>query len=171
MEDVFVGRMGGVHQGKERLGALTDWLLALRPPAPMTAADDDAAVRGKTLFQSEATGCTGCHTGAKYTNNKTVDVGTGGKLQVPSLVGVGYRAPLMHTGCAATLADRFNPNCGGKQHGHTDQLSTAEVSKTGGCSDPQPLLTRRSARGRVCRSLRRVAHGFLARSRSAIRIR
>jgi mono/diheme cytochrome c family protein len=128
MEDVFVGRMGGVHQGTARLGALTDWLFALRPPAPMTAADDDAAVRGKTLFQSEATGCTGCHTGAKYTNNKTVDVGTGGKLQVPSLVGVGYRAPLMHTGCAATLADRFNLDCGGKQHGHTAQLSTAEIS-------------------------------------------
>jgi mono/diheme cytochrome c family protein len=128
MEDVFVGRMGGVHQGTARLGALTDWLFALRPPAPMTAADDAAAVRGKTLFQSEATGCTGCHTGAKYTNNKTVDVGTGGKLQVPSLVGVGYRAPLMHTGCAATLADRFNPDCGGQQHGHTAQLSTAEIS-------------------------------------------
>jgi mono/diheme cytochrome c family protein len=128
MEDVFVGRMGGVHQGEGRLGALSDWLFALRPPAPIMAADDAAAVRGEQLFQSGATGCTGCHNGAKFTNNKTVDVGTGGKLQVPSLVGVGYRAPLMHTGCAATLAERFNPDCGGSQHGHTAQLSTAEIS-------------------------------------------
>jgi hypothetical protein len=128
MEDVFVGRMGGVHQGQARLGALSDWLFALRPPAPIMPADDAAAMRGKELFQSGATGCTGCHSGSKFTNNKTVDVGTGAKVQVPSLIGVGYRAPLMHTGCAATLADRFNPECGGSQHGHTAQLSTAEIS-------------------------------------------
>ena len=127
MEDVFVGRMGGVHQSTGRLDALTHWLFALRPPAPITDATSDAAVRGKALFEFAATGCASCHSGAKFTNNQTVDVGTGAKMQVPSLLGVGYRAPLMHTGCATTLKDRFDPACGGNKHGHTEQLQSAEL--------------------------------------------
>jgi mono/diheme cytochrome c family protein len=127
MEDVFVGRMGGVHQSSDRLNSLTHWLFALRPPASIGDSGSDAAVRGKELFQSAATGCTSCHAGAKLTNNQTVDVGTGGKLQVPSLIGVGYRAPLMHTGCAATLRDRFDPACGGRAHGHVEQLQPTQV--------------------------------------------
>jgi mono/diheme cytochrome c family protein len=129
MEDVFVGRMGGVHQSPNRLAALTDWVFALRPPAAITDADAPAAVRGKALFESSTTGCIGCHNGDRFTNNKTVDVGTGEKLQVPSLRGVGYRAPLMHTGCAATLKDRFDPACGGRQHGNTSQLQAAEIDE------------------------------------------
>jgi hypothetical protein len=127
MEDVFVGRMGGVHQSGARLDALTDWLFALRPPTPIVDATSEAAVRGKALFESAETGCTGCHAGAKLTNNKNWDVGTGGSMQVPSLLGVGYRAPLMHNGCAATLKDRFDPACGGSKHGHTDQLQGTQL--------------------------------------------
>jgi cytochrome c len=127
MEDVFVGRMGGVHQSGARLDALTDWLFALRPPTPIVEASADAAVRGKALFESAEAGCTTCHAGAKFTNNKNSDVGTGGSLQVPSLLGVGYRAPLMHTGCATTLKDRFDPACGGSKHGHTEQFKGAQL--------------------------------------------
>ena len=33
----------------------------------------------------------------------------------------------MHNGCAATLADRFTPECGGgDNHGHTSQLNPAQ---------------------------------------------
>jgi mono/diheme cytochrome c family protein len=126
MEDVFVGRMGGVHQNPPRLSALTRFLFSLQPPAAGTATDDPAAVRGKTLFERDA-GCASCHSGAKLTNNLSVDVGTGGKLQVPSLRGVSYRAPFMHNGCAATLRDRFDPACGGSAHGNTRQLSASQV--------------------------------------------
>jgi hypothetical protein len=42
---------------------------------------------------------------------------------VPSLVGIGYRAPFMHTGCAKTLAERFDPACGGgESHGRVRSL-------------------------------------------------
>jgi hypothetical protein len=34
----------------------------------------------------------------------------------------------MHTGCAATLAGRFDPSCGGNAHGNTSQLSPDQVS-------------------------------------------
>jgi hypothetical protein len=38
-------------------------------------------------------------------------------MQVPPLAGVIYRAPFMHDGCAPALADRFDPGCGGFEHG------------------------------------------------------
>jgi Cytochrome c len=130
MEDVFVGRMGGVHQSEQRVGSLTKFLFALKPPTASRDPSDPAAMRGKALFESAAIGCTSCHTGAKLTDNKSYDVGTssGAKLQVPSLRGVGYRAPFIHTGCATTLRDRFDPACGGgAKHGNTADLSQPQI--------------------------------------------
>ncbi|MFI5308828.1 MAG: hypothetical protein ACHQ53_15835, partial [Polyangiales bacterium] len=76
MEEVMVSRMGGVHQSIDRSNALQDWLFSIKAPAPLRAADDASALRGKQLFQG-AGGCTQCHSGAKLTNNQTIDVGTG----------------------------------------------------------------------------------------------
>jgi cytochrome c peroxidase len=73
-------------------------------------------------------GCMNCHNGAKLTDNFTVDVGTGGKFQVPSLLGVGQRVPLMHDGCAQTLRARFDAPCGGTAHGNTSQLREDQLS-------------------------------------------
>jgi len=39
-----------------------------------------------------------------------------------SLVGVSYRLPVMHDGCAETLRARFDPDCGGDRHGNTGHL-------------------------------------------------
>jgi mono/diheme cytochrome c family protein len=117
---------GRVHESAARSRALEDWLYELSPPPARRSAEDAAVVRGDALFQGEAE-CSTCHSGARLTNNTTVDVGTGEALQVPSLVGVGYRAPLIHDGCAATLRDRFDPTCGGDRHGKTAQLSDAEI--------------------------------------------
>jgi mono/diheme cytochrome c family protein len=128
MNEVFVGRMGGIHESGARLAGLQSWLFALEPPAPLRASNDEAVVRGAGLFR--ASGCAVCHSGAKLTNNKNVSVGTSSRvpLQVPSLIGVGYRAPFLHDGCAQTLADRFNPACGGgDDHGFTSKLSAAEI--------------------------------------------
>jgi hypothetical protein len=97
----------------------------------MTEVSDAAAGRGAGLFHAAEVGCASCHSGERFTNNRTVDVGTvaaGAALQVPSLVAVGYRAPFMHDGCAATLAARFDPACGGSAHGTTQQLSAAQVA-------------------------------------------
>ena len=49
-----------------------------------------------------------CHVGPLMTTKQIVDVGTGGAFKVPSLLGVGARAPFMHDGCATTLMDRFD---------------------------------------------------------------
>ncbi len=64
-------------------------MFAAQAPAPIRAADDAAAQRGEALFHSREVGCGNCHSGAKLTNNATVDVGTGQRgegFQVPSLV-------------------------------------------------------------------------------------
>ncbi|HVR21565.1 MAG TPA: c-type cytochrome, partial [Polyangiaceae bacterium] len=131
MSEVFVGRMGGIHESPARLRGLEEWIFTQRPPAPLRAADDAAALRGKELFDSRAVGCASCHSGSHFTNNESRFVGTDARvlMQVPPLVGIGYRAPYMHDGCAPTLAARFDPACGGgEEHGHTAQLTAAELS-------------------------------------------
>src|SRR5207245_2297900 len=98
----------------------------VKAPAPLRAADDPSALRGKALFEGAA-GCTQCHSGPKLTNNLTVDVGTGKAFQVPSLVGVGHRGPWLHDGCAKTLQERFDPACGGSNHGQTAKLGAPQI--------------------------------------------
>jgi cytochrome c peroxidase len=90
--------------------------------------DPAAVARGQALFGDPSVGCTSCHSGPHFTNNQTVDVSTGGPFQVPRLVDVAFHAPYLHDGRAATLRDRFDPALGGgDSHGHTSQLSAAQI--------------------------------------------
>ncbi|MEI8257298.1 MAG: c-type cytochrome, partial [Deltaproteobacteria bacterium] len=96
--------------------------LPLVPPGNAAAAD-----RGRALFQDTTVACASCHVAPLFTNNASMDVGTGGTFQVPSLRGLRWRAPFMHDGCAPTLRDRFGP-CGGREaHGHTAALTPAQL--------------------------------------------
>ena len=126
MGEVFEKRMGGTKTTFDQVTALGGWLDQLPVPAQRPGIDAAAAARGQQLFESAGVGCTTCHSGAHFTNNKAFDVGTGGVLQVPSLLGVSARTPLMHNGCAPTLKDRFG-SCGGDKHGTTAQLLPAEI--------------------------------------------
>jgi hypothetical protein len=131
MSQVFVDRMGGVHQSPERRGALERWLFALEPPAADPALDREGVLRGRRLFESFEVGCADCHRGARLTDNNSYDVATGEpgeKFQVPSLIGLGTRSRLIHDGCASTLAERFGPDCGGgDRHGRVSQLDAGEL--------------------------------------------
>jgi hypothetical protein len=128
VNDVFVGRMSGPQLSSDQIGATLHWIDA-QPRRTHTMPTDTAAIaRGKALFNDPAhAACATCHNGASFTNNSTVDVGTGGKFQVPSLVGIGTRGPFMHDGCAATLRDRFGPCGGGDKHGVTSKLSSGQI--------------------------------------------
>ena len=127
VDDVYTNRMAGAKLATDTMGALEGWVERLpAPPAPSWV-DATAARRGRQLFESDATGCASCHTGARLTNNATVGIGTGGAFQVPPLVGVGWRTPLLHDGCATTLADRFG-RCATPEHGSTSTLSAGDVS-------------------------------------------
>jgi cytochrome c peroxidase len=99
---------------------------------PHAAPTDRAAVdRGRLLFNDPTRGaCASCHSGPQFTNNTSVNVGTGRAFQVPSLVGIGSRGPFMHNGCAGTLAERFtNAACGGGDaHGRTSDMRPDEIN-------------------------------------------
>jgi cytochrome c553 len=122
-QEVFTNRMAGPALDAGQAQALTRWLDGI--PSLPTAEPGDAAARGQALFA--AAGCTACHNGPAMTNNLTVDVGTGGAFQTPSLRGVRWRAPFLHGGCAPTLADRFG-TCGGDRHGAASSLSAAQIA-------------------------------------------
>ena len=107
--------------------ALATWIQKVpAPPAPSWV-DPAAAARGAALFSRADVGCSRCHSGAKFTNNQTLDVGTGQAFQVPPLVGVGWRTPLFHDGCAQTIADRFGA-CSTPAHGNISTLTTQNIS-------------------------------------------
>ena len=127
VQDVYVGRMSGGSLTATQSGALSAWVNAIpAPPAP-TWVDPSAAAAGRALFQNTTVGCATCHSGSKLTNNATVDVGTGGAFQVPPLVGVGWRTPLLHDGCAATIGDRFG-TCSTAAHGNIASLSAQDIT-------------------------------------------
>jgi cytochrome c553 len=127
VKDVYVTRMSGAALTTDQTAALSTWVNAIpAPPAP-TWVDASAAAAGRAIFQRADVGCSTCHSGAKFTNNATVDVGTGAAFQVPPLVGVGWRTPLLHDGCAATIADRFHA-CSTAGHGNLASLSATDIT-------------------------------------------
>ena len=127
MDDVFAVRMSGGELSERQKRSLGPWLDRLPPPAPAAVAIE-AAERGRQIFESPEVGCAACHNGPLYTNNILVDVGTGGNFKVPSLLGIGARAPFMHDGCAKTLTDRFTVCGNSALHGNTSHLTAAQVA-------------------------------------------
>ena len=125
MNDVFANRMAGGEISDTARASLGPWLNKIPAPAPSVPADTAAVERGAEVFTAAA--CGTCHNGAQLTNNQLVNVGTGGKFKVPSLLGIANRPPFMHNGCAPTLADRFGTCGGGDLHGVTSTLSQAEL--------------------------------------------
>jgi mono/diheme cytochrome c family protein len=122
LDDVLVSRMSGPKESAPRQQALLDWLDG-QGVLPAPPSDATKVALGQATFNAR---CASCHAGAQGTNNTTVDVGTGGAFQVPRLHELWYRAPFIHDGRAATLADRFGP-AGGTNHGDTSTLSTQEL--------------------------------------------
>jgi cytochrome c peroxidase len=128
MTEVFGTRMSGAPMGPRRLKVFTRWIDTLKAMPSAPPIDVQAVARGEAIFNDAKVACATCHAGAALTDNKTVDVGTGEALQVPTLSGIGARAPFMHDGCAPTLKERFNPACGGgDKHGVTSHLTPADI--------------------------------------------
>jgi hypothetical protein len=127
---VGVRRMGLPMLSGMLLDDLEAWVDGVAPLPPVgPPPDPDLVARGVEVFWAPAVGCARCHNGARFSNGSSADVGTGEVLQVPTLLGVGARSPLMHDGCAATLYDRLtDPLCGGgDRHGVTSVLSPDDL--------------------------------------------
>ena len=102
----------------------------------------EAARRGQALFLSAETKCAECHSGPFYTDSRPErpfrlhDVGTGRsdpgeklgpKYDTPSLLGIYRSAPYLHHGQAATLTEVLTTANPKDEHGHTSQLSAAQI--------------------------------------------
>jgi hypothetical protein len=103
-----------------------------------------AQERGKAIFERikyksgraipEEQRCATCHSGPKYTNNQSEDVGSGKAtdrsplLDTPHLPDVVYSAPYLHDGSARSLEEiwtMFNPK---DTHGITNDLTKDELN-------------------------------------------
>lgn len=116
MQGGFVERMQGERPTDEETALLASWIDGLPELVSTAPVDAAAATHGQELFEGDA-GCIDCHSGSHFTNNVSVDVGTGEALQVPSLLGISMRGPFLHDGRAATLGEALD-------HGET--LSAAQ---------------------------------------------
>jgi hypothetical protein len=130
VDEVYTRRMSGTQLDGPQTAALQHWVEAIPAPSTPSWVDPASAGRGQAIFGGAQVACARCHSGPKLTNNATVDVGTGGAFQVPPLVGVGWRTPLLHDGCAATIAERFG-TCATPAHGDVSKLSPQDLIDLG----------------------------------------
>lgn len=93
-----------------------------------------AAARGRVLFFDPQIGCGNCHQGPNLTISgaggraRVFDVGTGKKLDVPSLYYLWDTAPYLHNGAAATLIDVVTTFNKEDRHGRTSRLSNRSLN-------------------------------------------
>lgn len=120
-------RMQGTVPSDAQAQAVGIWLDGLRPPTRAPSALDDQQQLGQQVFVDA--GCAACHSGERFTDNRTHDVGTGGSFQTPSLIGLRHTAPYMHDGCAETLEQRFDDACGGTAHGEFWNLDQDQLAQ------------------------------------------
>jgi cytochrome c peroxidase len=76
---------------------------------------------------SEEVGCATCHSGPRFADQLSHDVGTGDSFFTPPLTGIGSRPPYMHDSCAPTLKARVGACGGDDRHGVTSHLTDAEI--------------------------------------------
>ncbi len=124
-------RLSGRGLRSIELDALVTYLSSL--PAPPRAAPDDATkvARGRAIFTSNEAGCSGCHSGASFTDGKNHDVGSKHKadrasaFNTPSLRFVGGTGPYFHDGRYATLGELLRESDG--RMGRTKHLSNDDL--------------------------------------------
>jgi mono/diheme cytochrome c family protein len=105
------------------------------PPRPASSLDGARVSHGRDLFEGVAH-CSDCHAGDLFADelrhdvlahSSDIDVNIAGGSRTPSLLGVRARAPFLHDGSAATLADRLANNPG-DIHGITSALSAIDTA-------------------------------------------
>ncbi len=121
-----MSRMGARVDDPRLVDALRHFLDGVRHLPVPAPADPALAARGREVFASAEAQCADCHSGSRLSNDATVDVGTGGAFQVPTLLGLRHRAPYLHDGRAATirgvLTDAYTDG-----HGSVSHLAPADL--------------------------------------------
>jgi cytochrome c peroxidase len=120
------------------LDALAAFIGSLRKPAPPEPPENlkQDVRRGGLIFLGAATGCVSCHPPPLYTDSGRRDpagrfvmhdVGTGRRLDTPSLLGLARTEPYLHDGRAGTLEEVLTRHNKGDRHGRTSHLRRDDV--------------------------------------------
>jgi cytochrome c peroxidase len=121
---------GEVESVQAYIASMTPQMSPYRTPGGALSA---RARRGKALFESRATRCAECHSGAIYTDHHAYDVGARGDLDTtsrfvtPTLVEVWRTAPYLHDGRAMTMREVLTKYNRGDRHGRTSHLSAQQL--------------------------------------------
>jgi mono/diheme cytochrome c family protein len=121
------GRMGGIGLSEGDAAAISAFVNQQREvDLPGRTGDAAAISRGEALFNRADVGCSGCHTGALYTDNLSHDLYGLTAVNTPGLRGVAYTGPYLHDGSVATLEDLLEQIRSGVM-GDTSMLSASEM--------------------------------------------
>jgi mono/diheme cytochrome c family protein len=132
MRNVFELRMGGDPLPAQDVEAIGAWIDGLPDPERPSLRDNESIARGRAIFDGSA-GCASCHSGARLTDGRSHDVGTGGELQTPSLRGLALRAPYLHDGRASSIEERLRAD-------HTERHGTVSHLDDRGIEDLSAYL-------------------------------
>jgi len=119
------GRMGGAGLNMaeaESVGAFIESIPRVDVGVP---ADADAVSRGAEAFVTA--GCDECHSGARYTDNRSYGMLGLNAVNTPPLTGIAATAPYFHDGSARTLREVLEFSRSGEM-GDTSMLSEAEMA-------------------------------------------
>jgi len=98
------GRMGGQGLQAEQETMIARFVDSTRDAdVPMKGSDDPAIARGKAIFERSDVACASCHSGTRYTDNRTHDLFGERATNTPGLVGVAATGPYLHDGRAKDL--------------------------------------------------------------------
>jgi cytochrome c peroxidase len=104
-KDPLAAPKAGVSEDLDALAAYVASLDTV-PRSPFRREDGTLTAEGLTGKQVFAfAGCASCHAGSDFTDGERHDIGTQGRFDTPTLVGVWSSAPYFHDGSAKTLRD------------------------------------------------------------------
>jgi YVTN family beta-propeller protein len=95
---------------------------------PLKGSSDDRVARGKAIFESPQVGCSGCHSGSRFSNGRVVSLLGLDQVKVRPLVGILASPPYFHDGSSATLHDLVLRVRDGSM-GDTSSLSDEELDE------------------------------------------
>ncbi|NCG22480.1 MAG: hypothetical protein GWP91_25980, partial [Rhodobacterales bacterium] len=121
-------RMGGVGLLDSEAALVASYVDWSRPVDVGGDDKDDVIERGRVIFERPDVGCTLCHSGATYTDNRDYVLYDKNSFNTPSLAGVSATAPYFHDGSSETLRDVIERSEDGIM-GDTSMLSTSEIDE------------------------------------------
>jgi cytochrome c peroxidase len=99
-------RLGGRGASESELAALARYIDFTREvDHPHKGARSPEVLRGEAIFTRAEVGCSGCHSGERFTDRSSWALYGLEAVDTPSLTGIAATAPYLHDGRASTLRE------------------------------------------------------------------